>query len=581
MHLFININSTGFRHVDNSDLKNVHENGSVSFRFETDEPSRYSVVIGDYELTLNQVTDKGFPLTYESGVSQCFRNFIGICPIHVVDESANIVKDGTAINVFGSKATYNRALSFLRFIIKHNDFSSACFSVSRAGSDGVHNKNNISAKIEAGNKTLSHLRNEWVRFKRDPIAKINVKNKIRAYAEGEEVGPDGISYIISHPDSLQPTHAENSGIQIKGTHYAFTSTSAITSEKDKNVPENQHILMFLADFHSYLTNLEKSLNNNGSLDRLTINGVDYISIDQILQDSGMFLNFHVENIRAGIKQSFALIRQFEHDLGVKLNRAQRTSSTLTQKALVKSHYFIAYKLIDQYMKTGEPNWEGESDLYGLRNMPKLYEFVVLLRLIESLKNRDFELKEANYVSDYGGNSLQRPVNEPNNHYVMTKGTERVELFYDLHVRQMKMLNINDRIGIPVDLKHSSKRTWRPDYCIIHSDAGRSPHVHILDAKYSDEITTLKVRLPDCTFKYTSCMKVLGFENGKATLKHADSMILLHSQRDTPLQLLSDPVKESVPYFLSIDSLAPNIGVIGVTEDSNNSTEQLLDRLLIL
>lgn len=581
MHLFVNINSTGYKPIDNSEVQNVHEYASVSFRLETREHARYAVVIGDYELSLTLITNKDHSLCYESNTVTCFRNFVGLCPILVTSNNSNTVREGLAVNVYGSKATYDRAISFLRFIVKHKDFSSACFSVSRAGSDGVHNKNNISAKIEAGNSVLSHLKNEWIRFKRDPIAKTSFKNQIQPYSKGQEIDADSIGYIMSNPDSLQQTYAEDREIQIKGTHYTFSSISSRTTVKDANVPENQHILFFLADFHKYLTQLERDLvKSKGSLDKLSVNGVDYLSIDKILQDSGVFLNFHMDKIRAGIKQSFSTIQQFERDLGVKLNRTRSVSHALTQKALVKRHYLVAYKLISQYMKTGEPNWEGESELYGLRNMPKLYEFVVLLNLIGSLKERGFEIGDANYVAGYGGASLPRPLNEPNNKYVMVRGEERIELYYDLHVRQMKMLSINDSIGLPVDIKHSSIKTWQPDYCIIHRQPNQSPRVHILDAKYSNETTTYDVRLPNCTFKYTTCLKILGFENGAPTLKSPNSMILLHSEKDTDLRLINDAVMESVPDFLPLNSLLPAIGVTGVTEMSSRSTVQLLDRLAI-
>lgn len=583
MPLYLQIDHAGFISINETSTLSIHENAKVQFRYETEEPGVYQINIGDYAARLHlsrSSTDS--VLRYDSDHLECFKNFVGVCPIGVSSDDGDELGVRGAVNIYATKATYDRAISFLRFIVQHQDFSSACFSVSRASSNASRSHNDISAKIEAGIKVITHMHNEWGRFKADPCVKRNVESETTKYLRNQEIGPDAVAYIAQHPDLLDRTGFGQGDIQIRGRQYVITSTVTSRTVNDANVQENQFLLQFLADFHLFLMQLERQFSKSTKkLKDFVINETQYISIDHILNDSGLFLNFHEKRIKNAIRQALDLIMRFERELAVKFLRQMKANVVPTQQVLVRSHYFQAYNLIKDYLRTGEPSWQGEQDLYGLRNMPKLYEFVVLLSLIEGLKAKGFELECAYFSHKHYGPSERRAMNEPNNFYQFKRGSEVVNLFYDMSALQMKQLDLGTSLGVPVDIKHSSARTWRPDFYVVHRLPGCADRTHVLDAKYSSASVTESSRLPECSFKYTTCMKVLGANGNQPILKNVDSMILIHSESNSRTKLINDKVRRDAPSFISMDNLSPQVGLVGITERAGESSlESLLEALKI-
>ena len=70
------------------------------------------------------------------------------------------------------------------------------------------------------------------------------------------------------------------------------------NKKNLNIFENQVILYFLKSFSQFVLQLKAELDKKqSSRSTITVNGIDYISLDQILQDSGIFLTFHKEKLK--------------------------------------------------------------------------------------------------------------------------------------------------------------------------------------------------------------------------------------------------------------------------------------------
>ena len=157
-----------------AELIPVHEFDSVSFRLVVDEPSQLTLLLGDYSFWLENYTVIDGRYVYQSDYKQTFKNFVGITHAEVVATDGGnyeIIAVSRPINVYATKISYERALSFLRYIISNEDISSVCFTVTRGGSDAQRSSNNLSEKLIAGLRVVDYLNNEWGRFHHDPCTK--------------------------------------------------------------------------------------------------------------------------------------------------------------------------------------------------------------------------------------------------------------------------------------------------------------------------------------------------------------------------------------------------------------------------
>ena len=548
-------------------IVSIHEFESIGYRLVVDEPIQPKVLLGDYSLLLDNYYTRDGHHVYESTPSQSFKNFVGITHAEIangIDSDSEIIAVSRPINVFASKISYDRALRFLRFIINNEDISSICFTVTKGGSDAKRSSNNLSEKLISGLKVVEYLNNEWGRFHHDPCVKNSTKSIIRPFSKSMPFDDRTIAYLSMHPDSLIRSDAQSGDVLIRGQHYSIQQMVQNKIIQNLNVFENQVVLYFMKSFYQFVLQLKTELATSKPNDStISVNGVDYISLDQVLIDSGIFISFQQEKLDAAYNGVRMAINRLQRDFKCVLDTSKNLLPVPTQQVLSKSHYMTLYRFIDNYYRIGEPSWRGTSELYGIRNISKLYEFVNLINIHKSLSSLGFILDESRYV-DSNGLDADRPINQPCNTYVFKHGTGiTVKLLYDLQTARVDDLT-DPVVGQLYDMKHYVKaKTWRPDYQIrVIGDKGTE--CHIFDAKYSNLKTVRERHMPECARKYGLETRMYKVVNGEPQLTVPDSVTILYSDESSPYLSMFRTLPASGISNLVMAS-KPQLGLIGLVE----------------
>lgn len=559
----------------------VNEYETVSYRLVVDEPMKPMMLLGDYSLLLtNHFMQDGLHV-YESTPSQPFKNFVGFTHAEIVDgfdSDKEIIAVSRPINVFASKLSYERALGYLRFILNNEDISSVCFTVTKGGSDANRSTNNLSEKLIAGLRVVEYLNNEWGRFHHDPCVKKSAKSEIRPFSKSMPVDDRTISYLSTHPDSLTRSDPQSGDVLIRGQHYAIQQMVQNKIIQNLNVFENQVILFFLKTFHQFVTQLKSELAKNQiNQGTISVNGIDYISLDQVLRDSGIFITFQQEKIEVAYNAARLALNRMQRDFKCVLDTTRNLMPIPTQQVLSKSHYITLYRFMDEFYRIGEPSWRGISELYGIRNISKLYEFVSLINIHKSLVEMGFNLDESRYV-DISGVEIDRPINEPCNVYVFKHFSGVViKLLYDLQTGRIDDLE-NPVVGRLYDMKHVVRtKTWRPDYQ-LRVISENSTECHILDAKYSNRKTVEERHMPECARKYGLETRMYNVANGHPQLTVPDSVTLLYSGESSAyVSMFRNPHVGSINRL--VEDSKPQLGFIGLDECKIEPLLSILKKLI--
>lgn len=559
----------------------VNEYETVSYRLVVDESLNPMILLGDYSLLFTNHFIQDGLYVYESTPSQPFKNFVGFTHAEIVDgfgSDNEVIVVSRPINVFASKLSYERALGYLRFILNNEDISSICFTVTKGGSDANRSTNNLSEKLIAGLRVVEYLNNEWGRFHHDPCVKKNTKSEVRPFSKSMPVDDRTISYLSSHPDSLTRSDPQSGDVLIRGQYYAIHQIVQNKIIQNLNVFENQVILYFLKTFHQFVMQLKSELvKNHINQGTISVNGTDYISLDQVLKDSGIFITFQQEKIEVAYNAVRLALTRMQRDFKCVLDTSRNLMPIPTQQVLSKSHYMTLYRFMDEFYRIGEPSWHGTSELYGIRNISKLYEFVSLINIHKSLVEMGFNLDESRYV-DISGVEVDRPINEPCNVYVFKHiNGVVIKLLYDLQIGRIDDLE-NPTVGRLYDMKHVIRtRTWRPDFQ-LRVIRENSTECHILDAKYSNRNTVEKRHMPECARKYGLETRMYNVVNGYPQLTVPDSVTLLYSGessayiskfRNAHLDGIKSLVEES----------KPQLGFVGLDEWNIEPLLSILKKLI--
>lgn len=565
----------------------VKETDVLTLRIVSTDYEAPIVNIGDYSLPLIRQPQNPYATSYvfESKESALFRNFIGVSHIEVFYGSDSAPVYSTPINVFARKMTYDKAANFLRYIVSNQDVSSACFSLTQGKSDAGKRTESIMTKINLGMRVLEHLKNEWTRFEKDPCTKREIHQTLERYDRKMHLDDQSIAYLSSHPDELTLSANNHADIRLSGRLYSIGNIVTNKGSLNKDVYENQVVLSFLYVFMAYLKSVKNQVidaRHSHQGEQISADGSTFVSIDRLLKDSGLILDYSKLKVDIGIEMCRKYIRVLQESFGCKISMSQAYKPVPTHKVLLKPHYLNAFKLIKNYHSAGEPLWTGMSDSYGLRSLPKIYEFVVLVGLINSLTRLGFERVKSEYLSSIDANSAtKKPINEINNYHVFvnTEGV-KIKLFYDLPMRSLADLTAKEMNGSPVDIKsHHPGYTRRPDYYILIEKNGQF-EAHILDAKYSTIDNVSNYLLPQCAIKYGLQARILSLENNEMNLRMAESITIACSEYGLEYQSVSQRSTRGLRHDIkSLCPIKPMVGYLGVDENSENILMDLVSSLL--
>ena len=475
----------------------LHEMTECRFTIKVNSAQKITLTLGDFDIGLRPVSNNNGVVTYSSDEIQCFRNFIGYTHADLYLHESNRIYTSVGINIYARKITYERALSFLRMIDEKAEISSICFAVTKLNSDSKKSSRNITAMLNAGMKALDYFQQNRARFVQFPCSNTLAISKTENYKSSTHLDDRSIAYICNHPDTLQPSYFYDRDIAIGNRNYTINQIETSSHKKNTDIIENQIISGFIQNFSTYLKNLMIRIAKYKSSPKsfIEFDNESYVSIDRLLIDSGLILSFHEDKIKLALKKCKQCLHFIQQKIPCKIINGTNVLPIPTQQVLARTHYLQLYGLIKSYYDIGDPQWRGQLEFFGLRNLYKIYEFVCLIYLIDSVKKIGFTPKQADYLDNEYNPLDIRPINEPNNYYLFTKDDFQVELFYEPKAVNAYRLRQSNQRACLADLVHKNSRTWEPDFALV-VNTGSSVSVHVFDAKYSSVKAVQNTHLPD-------------------------------------------------------------------------------------
>ena len=524
----LNCSSREFNLLTSDKAIELAENEECSFLILSRQKLKISLVLGDFSVDIKLVKEVRGIYYYQTKRVRYFLNFIGLvhAELFLSKETTSLVSNG--INIFARKATYDRASSFLKFLSKKPDISAICFSVTKMNSDYQKGIKNLTALLSAGISVLNYFQEQQNRFSQYPCYKNVIENKVVNYNYFTPLDDRSIAYLSQNPASLSKAIESRSDLILRNQSFNINNIQVTKLKQDTNVFENQVILAFVKNFLTYLKKIKSNLNTKrtSTSDKIVYNGDDYLSIDRLLSDSGLILITHKDKIDKTIDSCQRCIGFIKNHIPCQITHGTAPKPIPNQNILAKTHYLTLFGLIDQFYKIEEFTWCGEMEFFGLRNLYKIYEFVCLVNIIESLTKLGYSITKESYI-DINDPTIKRPLNEPNNHYYFEKDNRFVTLLYEPKaILVRKAMNAVPN-GTLIDLAHYSNQTWSPDF-VLQVEQNNSLETHIFDAKYSNLSTVQKYHIEDCILKYITKMKVYNNTYEAPYLQDVDSMNLLYS-----------------------------------------------------
>lgn len=507
----------------------VHEQTKISFNF-SDLPPGSIVTFGDYEVVPDSAVI----------ILQPFKNTIGLIKVSLEIDGAG--QRARAFNVFGSKATIDRAQQFLRYLKRDaEEIAMLCFASAQQQTDSKSsNLDLINKKLIAGTRCLQYMVQELNRFRADPVFQPSPDIEIKAYRQGSNIGYEAVTYLAQNPQALSRSLCQHRDFSLHGRDYKIDQIMEQTISKKTDVYENRVIHAFLQHFGRFLADAEKAVKNKRHVNRKTIieMGNEYFSFEEMLEDSGMILSVHSERIKKEKRRRQEVQQQLSQVLPITSLAGALGRPAPTRRVIGKPHYMALYRLLHEYHSIGEPEWAGTMDFFGLRSLPKVYELVGLVQILSTLQTKlGWEITNKTYrdFTNQGEPEVQRPINEPFNHFTLEKDDSTVHVYYEPILSSISGM-ANTTLGV-VDAKHGGGNyTWNPDYLLRVVRPGQPEDVHIMDAKYSNYHNVTQGYQRELSFLQSCAIKyVMGIQkiNDNQLQGSVDSMHLIYSDENAP------------------------------------------------
>lgn len=354
------------------------------------------------------------------------------------------------------------------------------------------------------------------RYKLEPVRVVDRANKIQSVDESM------VSYIVQHPEYLRK---ESTGVRYGRQTFLPEKTSMIQNHYTRDIYENQVIVGFLYTMLRSVIDLQNQIKD--FLDDISCYeyGSDgYIYSAYILYKNSINLlkeySYQLEGYK---KKLVTLLEMYKKSLDVEYLDVTSPPKPTGVFMNVPQYNRMFICILQWFTKSGYDLIK-ERKMMTFFDKYKVYEFYVLTRLINELKEMGFDLITAN-TTYYPKKEYWKYENQDcNNTFVFcNKDGQEISLFYepliyvDEQFTKSKLgLYRNNTVSLSNE-KDIEKRGfyYTPDYVIKYFNGKRDSYM-ICDAKVSSKQTVRHKYVPDLSFKYifsVSCTDIKDYFYG--------------------------------------------------------------------
>lgn len=521
--------------------------------------------IEDFELNLTEKDDLMGRRMFRSELSPVFRESFGLSTIRIYLENQCVELH---FEVVVKKVNAQHVEEMIHYLTqKQNDIIRICLSRTTLSIDateqGLADPETILNTVETFVNTLMACRLELQHHLRKRL--VPVKQPAWKSTQGSDIDPFDIIFNL---DALEPVFGEGD-VSVNGRSFSISNMEITTLEPTVNVEENAILIGGLYAMRRVISTLLSNISSGFLNEKIAESDSEYESLNTIL------LRLTASNMEQRCEnQLFQLeefIRYFEQKIGL-IYKGERPPM-MTPFVRASRVYRRLFEQLHEWYKLGEPALNGRNYLVKLQSISKIYEFVVLFKLIDYLHEKDWKTENSTWTPEL--EFVPSTVYFERNGLKLTLHYERKIHLYGEHTRHLDLVDM--------DTNHFYRKEYNyrcPDFVLKLDNVDKTKACYlILDAKYSSAGAVQRFHLPELVRKYFTNMAIYNATN--QCLKQDDilGIIALFPDRNfiTPTYL---------PHArqFGIDKLPirfPIVTGLSILPQSNRITNQVFDKMLDL
>lgn len=519
-----------------------------------------------------------------------FSNYFGHCSLSVKFSFSDSVHFVHVINVLATKLNAEQAEAIMHYLDERmENIINFCFSKTQKNIGiKASNHSDVALMLLHLEKSLSFLISKRLLFKQKHRYKLNPRLEVISSFDAKSLSERTIAWLFQNLEQAFPCPTGAGNFVLQNKSYNLERVQSETLYKETNVYENQVILGFLRSMQEFLIKVIENHKKGMFIPivKETEGTNNYSSFEYLINKLATPIHEKkVTHCRGLLRQCLQLIEFFSQHLPCEKNKELRPTVTPFVKA--NHHYYQAFGFISEWQKMGEPSWQGNEFLYGLREVNELYEFFCLYNLIDSFEECGFQLEVSelrSYSREYGfeGRLITAPhQNTPNNYYKFFNNNGVVfELYYE---PKIWTLSESSKSGDLIDLRHSGKTStscYNPDFVIKVRKGDGDLKYLIFDAKYSRRSTVENVYLPDLITKYLLGVGMLA-NNGQVARNPTHSLYAIHPSIVADNNFAHSSFYNKLHGLFGENPSFPAIGIMEVSPARLNSLSRFFTKIIEL
>ena len=415
-------------------------------------------------------------------------------------------------------------------------------------------------------------------FKNNSKFKLVSNNRVDDFEKLRTVNGKTIKYIIQNPNELYLS-ANSTGIKIDKHYYLPHKTLINDNKQSYELYENQVILSFLKTIVNDITFIQNDIQNKVKIfSEIKTDGNGYmVSAYMIYGATEKKFKDFLDEIAICKNEIIELLKMYSIIFPFKSIEIKGVPKP-THTFLTVKQYRSIFQVIKEWYKFGIYNMERENFLIPFLANNQLYEYFVLLKLLNYLEYKGYSfLQKDRYL--YKPNAKNYQNTKYCNTFYFQLRDKKITLYYqpviylkpNIQSNNISILR-NTRITMNND-REIEGNYYLPDF-IIKVQTDDDNKYLIADAKYSNQNSVKSFYFPNLAYKYIFSLTSLR-ENDKIM-----GLCAINGKSDAEPSKLTSIYTEYIP-----KSQLPYADILTLTEDGNDSDEtetthwELLSKLL--
>jgi len=454
--------------------------------------------IGDVPVTLTQTEDSlkwvsvfedpfskrkdsfGKPLTNNAGVSEFLVTFSNSKKIQRISVDILATKENEVLS--------REMLDYLS--TRFGDVVNLCFSRSMigAGNADEFTECNISKLIKEAEKGISQLERSWSAFSR--TLRTSPEREINIQRGGVPDSPEGLIWLSQNQSNIVFCEPNEKTLQINNLPAMLLDGAVERVNQKANVKENFVILSYLFNLQQKLKYVINKLSSDNQYNTILDNEyLDYVSLDHIIsQYREPVIHNLIRKVNNLEKRSVILYKSLAGMMEVS-KPPKFYPPEITSFVARNPYYRNIYTVIFNWYKLGDVVFTDTELFHGLRHLTTIYEFTCLALILDSFGKMDYSIEQRSWrdysVKVFGGMQSKRPINVPNNFFVLSNDNCEIEIYYEPKIWRKKHSKIGDPVVVLAEHAKYEDHHLSPDFLLkIKWKNNRVNDLLIFDAKYS-------------------------------------------------------------------------------------------------